>query len=120
MRKRKENTRGRNLNGQYLLQSFFLFEATHSESYYRRKMARLISLIVQIKRYGQSELNALLDIKLTECILNQPLIADRNWSRENPFVQIRFNRFLEVHINCYEKALKSLEEKLSQKHSYER
>lgn len=115
MRKRIENTGGRDLTGQYLLQSFLLSEATHSENYYRRKMARLTSLIVQIKRYDQPGLNALLKIKLIGRILDMPLVADRNWSRENPSVQIRFNRFLDVHINIYKKALKSLEEKLSPK-----
>lgn len=109
MRKRKENCEEWNPAGPCPVQSFFRSEPAHSGSYYKSKMARLISISGQIKSYGIPELNEWLCIRQCERILTLPLVADRDWSRENPGNQIRFCRFLDVYIGCYEKVLKLLE-----------
>lgn len=78
---------------------------------FKIKIARLTSLIEQIKRYSQPEINRLLDLEKIERLLSQPELADRDWPQECPEHQARFLYFLKVHISVYGNTLKQLEEK---------
>lgn len=78
---------------------------------YTGKLAHLISLMEQIKRYELPQLNHWLEIEKLEMILDLPEIADRDWTKENPNCQQRLLNFLNVHISVYEKTLILLNEK---------
>lgn len=78
---------------------------------YSGKMAYLVSLMEQIKRYRQPRLNFWLEIETLELILDLPGIADRDWTKENPACQQGFLDFLNIHISLYEKALMLLKER---------
>lgn len=78
---------------------------------YTGKIAYLVSLTEQIKRYGLPQLNHWLEIEKLEMILDQPGIADRNWTKENPAYQKGLLNFLNIHISVYEKSLMLLKEK---------
>lgn len=78
---------------------------------YKDGIARLVSLMEQIKSYALPEVNELLDTNQLEQILNMPEVADRDWNNESSDTLKRFLRFLGIHISVYEKALKLLEAK---------
>lgn len=78
---------------------------------YTGKIACLVSLTEQIKRYGLPQLNQWLEIEKLEMILDLPGIADRDWTKENPACQQRLLDFLNIHISLYEKALMLLKER---------
>lgn len=80
---------------------------------YTAKIAYLVSLTEQIKRYGLPQLNHWLEIEKLEMILDQPGIADRDWTKENLAYQQGLLDFLNIHISVYEKALMLLKEKIN-------
>lgn len=80
-------------------------------SIYTNKIARLVSLIEQLKRYSFDDLLDLLEVAHVEYILDMPEIADRNWEKDHSLYQKTFLRFLNICISTYEKALKQLKEK---------
>lgn len=78
---------------------------------YKCKLAHLVSLMEEIKRYEQPRLNQWLEIEKLEMILDLPEIADREWSKEHPAYQRIFLDFLNTHTSVYEKAIRLLNEK---------
>lgn len=80
-------------------------------SIYTDKMAHLVSLIEQLKRYPFDDLHQLLETTQAEDILNRQEIAGRNWEKEPPLHQKTFLHFLNTYILTYEKALQQLKEK---------
>lgn len=78
---------------------------------YTGKIAYLVSLMEQIKRYGLPQLNHWLEIEKLEMILDLPGISDRDWTKENAAYQQRLLVFLNIHISLYEKALMLLKER---------
>lgn len=80
-------------------------------SIYTDKIARLVSLIEQLKRYPFDDLLDLLEVAHVEYILDMPEIADRDWAKDHPLHQKTFLRFLNICISTYEKTLKQLKEK---------
>lgn len=83
----------------------------HEPDVYTGKLAYLVSLTEQIKRYRLPQLNQWLEIEKLELILDLPGIADRDWTKENPAYQQGFLDFLNIHISLYEKALILLKER---------
>ena len=75
------------------------------------KLAYIVSLIEQIKRYPIDDLYDSLEIAHIEEVLNMPEIADRNWENDTPLNQKAFLRFLETCISIFEKTLNRLEGK---------
>ena len=75
------------------------------------KLAYIVSLIEQIKRYPIDDLYDSLEIAHIEEVLNMPEIADRNWENDTPLNQKAFLRFLETCISIFEETLNRLERK---------
>lgn len=80
-------------------------------SIYMNKLAYIVSLIEQIKRYPIDDLYDSLEIAHIEEVLNMPEIADRNWENDTPLNQKAFLRFLETCISIFEETLNRLERK---------
>ncbi|MDE5612575.1 MAG: hypothetical protein K2I90_11235, partial [Odoribacter sp.] len=78
---------------------------------YMNKLAYIVSLIEQIKRYPIDDLYDSLEIAHIEEVLNMPEIADRNWENDTPLNQKAFLRFLETCISIFEETLNRLERK---------
>lgn len=93
------------------IQSVPLRTDVYISDIYTKKMAYLVSLMEQIKRYRQPRLNFWLEIETLELILDLPGIADRDWTKENPAYRQRLLDFLNIHISLYEKALMLLKER---------
>ena len=72
---------------------------------YKRKIARLVSLIVQIKQHHYKELEKAINIQQVEELLDSPVIGDRNWENAPNEIRILFGRFLDVYINMYKEVL---------------
>ena len=53
-------------------------------SIYTDKIAYLVSLIEQLKRYPLDDLFDLLEVAHVESVLDMPEIADRNWENDTP------------------------------------
>lgn len=79
-------------------------------SIYTDKIAYLVSLIEQLKRYPLDDLFNLLEMAHVEFILDMPEIADRNWENDTPPNQRTFLRFLDIRISTYEETLNELKE----------
>ncbi len=80
---------------------------------YTRKLAHLVSLMEEIKRYNNPQLNQWLEIEKLETILDMSEIADREWSKESSAYQRIFLDFLNIHTSVYEKAIRRLNKKTS-------
>lgn len=93
------------------IQSVPLRTDIHEPDVYTGKLAYLISLTEQIKRYGLPQLDHWLEIEKLEMILDLPAIADRDWTKENSAYQQGLLDFLNIHISVYEKALMLLKER---------
>lgn len=72
---------------------------------YKRKIARLVSLIVQIKQHHHKELEKAINIQQVEELLDSPVIGDRNWENAPNEIRILFGRFLDVYIKMYKEVL---------------
>ncbi len=72
---------------------------------YKRKIARLVSLIVQIKRYNYKDFADVLRIEQVERLLDSPQIGDRDWENASNKIRTIFDRFLDVYIGIYEGVL---------------
>lgn len=75
---------------------------------YKRKIARLVSLIVQIKQYQYKELEKTINMQQVEELLDSPMIGDRNWENAPDEIRLLFGRFLDVYIEMYEKIIKKI------------
>lgn len=78
---------------------------------YKEKMAHLISLIVQIKRFSFKELEKMLDISQVQKILNMPEVKNRDWENEPSKNQEIFITFLDTYIDIYRRTLETLKKK---------
>lgn len=74
---------------------------------YLHKMAYLISLLEQIKRYPEADFESLGDIERT---LERPNVGDRDWSAESPRRQAAFRAYLDTHTFICEEVLHSLQQ----------
>lgn len=72
---------------------------------YKRKIARLVSLIVQIKQYQYKELEKAINMQQVEELLDSPMIGDRNWENAPNEIRILFGRFLDMYIKMYKEVL---------------
>ncbi|WP_251622772.1 hypothetical protein [Odoribacter lunatus] len=79
-------------------------------SIYTDKIAYLVSLIEQLKRYPLDDLFDLLEVAHVESVLDMPEIADRNWENDTPSNQRTFLRFLDICTSTYEETLNELKE----------
>ncbi len=87
-----------------------LIADSYIQDIYTKKLAHLVSLMEEIKRYEQPRLNQWLEIEKLEMILDLPEIADREWSKELSAYQRIFLDFLNIHTSVYEKAIRLLNE----------
>lgn len=78
---------------------------------FKIKIARLTSLVEQIKRYAAADVNAMLGLEKVEYLLSQPELTDRDWTEASPKDQARFLDFLKIHIFVYAKVLTCLEQR---------
>ena len=65
---------------------------------YKKKIAYLTSLLVQIKEYSISKLEKLIDMDILENLLDLLEVSDRKWEYESLENQRAFSHFLNTHI----------------------
>lgn len=81
---------------------------------YKRKIACLISLLMQIKALASTDLLEALEIDQLESLLDKPEISDKDWRQENHYNQLKFLCFLNFNILFHKRILKILEKKENQ------
>lgn len=80
-------------------------------SIYRNKIAHLVSLITQIKKFSSQKINDTFEIETVEGILDIPEISDRDWENECLKNQKAFLFFLNTYISIYERLIELLKAK---------
>lgn len=80
-------------------------------NFFENQIARLISLLMQLKAYAPQKVNEMLEIEKVENILDQPEISERNWEKECPENQVAFLNFLNTNISVCERVLEHLQNK---------
>lgn len=77
---------------------------------FHEKIARLVSLLVQVKALVPQELKDTLETENIEQFLDIPEISDRNWEIESLQNQLQFLSFLNANIFYYENILELLQD----------
>ena len=76
---------------------------------FKRKIACLVSLLVQVETLVPQELKETFETGNIEHFLDLPEISDHDWEMESPENQLRFLSFLNANIFYYESLLDLLE-----------
>ena len=80
-------------------------------NFFESQIARLTSLLMQLKAYAPQKVNKLLEVEKVESILDKPEVSDRNWEKECPEDQVVFLNFLNTNISICERVLELLQNK---------